>query len=176
MSSSAYSATLQPKNEPSTLFRSETMSLIQLYIPSELAHPAVSELGELGMIQFKDLNADANNFQRTFVSEIRRLDEMERRVRFLMAQLEKAGIKVRNSGNITPTSTRPRTLQEIDELDAQLVDLEKKFNQMNNSMETLNKRFLELTELRHVLRETAYFFERSDNEGFLVLNSYNRNC
>lgn len=40
---------------PSTLFRSEEMSLIQLYIPAEVAQPCVAELGELGKVQFRDV-------------------------------------------------------------------------------------------------------------------------
>jgi len=39
----------------STFFRSEEMSLIQLYIPAEVAQPTVSELGELGLVQFRDV-------------------------------------------------------------------------------------------------------------------------
>jgi V-type H+-transporting ATPase subunit a len=31
------------------------MSLIQLYIPSDIAIATVTELGELGLIQFKDV-------------------------------------------------------------------------------------------------------------------------
>jgi hypothetical protein len=48
---------LQNKNKmaPSTLFRSEEMSLIQLYIPAEVAQPCVAELGELGKVQFRDV-------------------------------------------------------------------------------------------------------------------------
>jgi hypothetical protein len=34
---------------------SEHMSLVQLFIPTEVAHDAVSELGELGDVQFKDV-------------------------------------------------------------------------------------------------------------------------
>lgn len=40
----------------STFFRSEEMSLIQLYIPAEVAQPTVSELGELGLVQFRDVS------------------------------------------------------------------------------------------------------------------------
>lgn len=54
---------------------------------------------------------------------------------------------------------KARSIQEIDELYAHLVDLEAKMTQMNNSQETLNKRFMELNEMRHVLRETSFFFE-----------------
>lgn len=39
----------------STFFRSEEMSLIQLYIPAEVAQPTVAELGELGLVQFRDV-------------------------------------------------------------------------------------------------------------------------
>lgn len=31
------------------------MSLVQLYIPTEVAHDTVAELGELGNVQFKDV-------------------------------------------------------------------------------------------------------------------------
>lgn len=31
------------------------MSLVQLFIPTEVAHDTVSELGELGDVQFKDV-------------------------------------------------------------------------------------------------------------------------
>ena len=49
----------------SSLFRSEEMSLIQLYIPSEMAQPTVAELGELGLIQFRDVCV-AYSFLNTF--------------------------------------------------------------------------------------------------------------
>lgn len=39
----------------STLFRSEEMSLIQLFIPAEVANTCVAELGELGKVQFRDV-------------------------------------------------------------------------------------------------------------------------
>lgn len=33
------------------------MSLVQLYIPSEVAHDTISELAELGNFQFKDVSS-----------------------------------------------------------------------------------------------------------------------
>ena len=35
---------------------SETMSLVQLIVPTEVAHDTVYELGELGNVQFKDVS------------------------------------------------------------------------------------------------------------------------
>lgn len=41
------------------LFRSEEMTLAQLFLQSEAAYCCVSELGELGMVQFRDVSSHA---------------------------------------------------------------------------------------------------------------------
>lgn len=147
-------------NLDSSFFRSELMSLIQLYIPSEVAQPTVSELGEMGIIQFRDLNGDVNAFQRAFVNEIRRLEEMDRKIRFLSAQMEKEGVPVEQPTILPVThASHARTAREIDELEERLTLHESRVLQMNSSYATLQKRYLELAELRHVLRETAGFFQ-----------------
>jgi len=140
------------------------MSLIQLYIPSEIAQPTVAELGELGLIQFRDLNPDVNAFQRAFVGEIRRYDEMERHLRFFETQISKSDIPVRS---LTGMNARVRNAQEVDDLEDKIKEHERRISQMNSSYETLQKRYLELTEARYVLKETAVYFEeavsRQDN-------------
>ena len=40
---------------------SETMSLVQLFVPTEVAHDTVAELGELGNMQFKDVRSGLLN-------------------------------------------------------------------------------------------------------------------
>ncbi|KAG0277784.1 H(+)-transporting V0 sector ATPase subunit a [Linnemannia gamsii] len=155
----------------STLFRSEEMSLIQLYISAEVAQPTVAELGELGLIQFRDLNPDVNAFQRAFVSEIRRFDEMERQLRFFTMQIEKVGIHVRPS---MPSShlSRARSRQELDDLEERISEHENRLLQMNNSHETMQRRYLELTELKHVLRETSDFFHEATSHQEDIRNSF----
>lgn len=61
-------------------FRSEAMTLCQLFLQTESAYACVNALGELGLTQFRDLNPGCNIFQRKFVSELRRCDEMERQL------------------------------------------------------------------------------------------------
>ena len=39
-----------------TIEGSEEMSLVQLFVPTEVAHDTVAELGELGDMQFKDVS------------------------------------------------------------------------------------------------------------------------
>lgn len=38
-----------------SLFRSEEMTLLQFYIPYEIAQVTVAELGELGCVEFRDV-------------------------------------------------------------------------------------------------------------------------
>ncbi|KAI9237374.1 MAG: V-type ATPase, V0 complex, 116kDa subunit family [Podila humilis] len=144
----------------SSFFRSEEMSLIQLYIPAEVAQPTVAELGELGLVQFRDLNPDVNAFQRAFVNDIRRFDEMERQLRFFTGQIEKAEIRVRTA-HPSAYQSRARSRQELDDLEDRLSEHENRLLQMNNSHETMQRRYLELTELKHVLRETSDFFQEA---------------
>jgi len=40
-----------------SLFRSEEMALCQLFLQSEAAYACVSELGELGLAQFRDVSS-----------------------------------------------------------------------------------------------------------------------
>ncbi|PBK83075.1 V0/A0 complex, 116-kDa subunit of ATPase [Armillaria gallica] len=151
-------------DEYPSLFRSEQMSLVQLFVPTEVAHDTVAELGELGNVQFKDLNPSVNPFQRSFVGEIRRIDEMARRVRFFSSQLaaEKDVVPIRPLYDSAPLITvGPRAAQTLDELDVTLSEHESRLVKMNDSYRTLSTRTKELVEARHVLRETAVFFDKA---------------
>ena len=66
------------------LLRSEEMNLVHLIIPVESAHDSISYLGQLGLLQFKDLNADKNPFQRTYANQVKRCGEMSRKLRFFL--------------------------------------------------------------------------------------------
>ena len=47
------------------------MQLVQLIIPAEAAHDTVYHLGEVGLLQFRDMNADKSAFQRVYSSQAR---------------------------------------------------------------------------------------------------------
>lgn len=162
-------------DEYPSLFRSEQMSLVQLFVPAEVAHDTVAELGELGNVQFKDLNPSVNPFQRSFVGEIRRIDDMGRRVRFFASQIakEKDVVPIRPLYDSAPLITvGPRAAQTIDELDTTLAEHEKRVINMNESYSTLSERTKELVEARHVLRETAVFFDRAQGHQEVIRSSF----
>ncbi|KAJ1350354.1 putative V-type proton ATPase [Parelaphostrongylus tenuis] len=69
----------EPEPDQPGIYRSEQMTLAQLFLQSEAAYQCVAELGELGLVQFRDLNPDTSSFQRKYVNEVRRCDEMEKK-------------------------------------------------------------------------------------------------
>ncbi|KGO37993.1 ATPase, V0/A0 complex subunit a [Penicillium expansum] len=146
-----------------TFFRSADMSLTQLYIANEIGREVVSALGEVGQVQFRDLNPDTNAFQRTFTKEIRRLDNVERQLRYFHQQMEKAAIPMRSSSDFSDTLAAPLA-SEIDELADRSESLEQRIISLNDSYETLKKREVELSEWRWVLREAGGFFDRAHTQ------------
>ncbi|XP_020552421.1 V-type proton ATPase subunit a1 isoform X1 [Sesamum indicum] len=132
------------------LMRSEKMMLVQLIIPVESAHRAVSYLGELGLLQFRDLNDDKSPFQRTFVNQVKRCAEMSRKLRFIKEQIHKAGL--------TPSpSPAPQPDIDLEELEIQLEEHEHGLIEMNANSEKLQQTYNELLEFKMVLQKAGDF-------------------
>ncbi|CAL7940228.1 unnamed protein product [Xylocopa violacea] len=146
------------------------MTLCQLFLQSEAAYACVSELGELGLVQFRDLNPDVNAFQRKFVNEVRRCDEMERKLRYLEKEIKKDGIPMLDTGE-NPEAPQPR---EMIDLEATFEKLENELREVNQNAETLKRNFLELTELKHILRKTQVFFDEQEHAGLNPTESMTR--
>ncbi|XP_043564903.1 V-type proton ATPase 116 kDa subunit a-like isoform X1 [Chiloscyllium plagiosum] len=142
-----------------SLFRSEEMCLTQLFLQVEAAYCCISELGELGFMQFRDLNLSVNSFQRKFVNEIRRCEVMERILRFLETEMEKDQIVVQDDGE-NPQAPLPK---DMIDLEVVLEKLENDLREVNQNQQTLKQNFLELTELKHLLKKTQDFFETEAN-------------
>ncbi|KAF4354618.1 hypothetical protein F8388_009609 [Cannabis sativa] len=130
---------------PMDLMRSEKMTFVQLIIPVESAHRVISYLGELGLLQFRDLNSDKSPFQRTFVNQVKRCAEMSRKLRFFKEQISKAGL----------FSTRPVTPPDIglEQLEVQLAEHEHELMEINSNSDKLQQSYNELLEFKMVLQK-----------------------
>ncbi|CAO2182432.1 unnamed protein product [Urochloa humidicola] len=141
---------------PMDHLRSEKMCFVQLIIPAESARVAVTYLGELGLLQFKDLNEDKSPFQRIFVNQVKRCAEMSRKLRFFSDQINKAGVR---------SSVRPALEPDIDleELEARLGDHEHELLEMNTNSDKLQQTYNELLEFKLVLTKAGGILASSHN-------------
>ncbi|BFZ17701.1 hypothetical protein BsWGS_20740 [Bradybaena similaris] len=137
-----------------SLFRSEEMRLCQVFLQTEAAYACVSELGELGQVQFKDLNENVNAFQRTFVAEIRRCEEMERKLRYTEKEILKEGMRIPDNLE-NPKAPAPK---EMNDLEVEFEKMDTELRQVNTNNEALKQNHLELLELREVLDLTQAYF------------------
>ncbi|WVZ03437.1 hypothetical protein V8G54_024243, partial [Vigna mungo] len=138
---------------PMDLMRSEKMTFVQLIIPAESSHRAITYLGELGLIQFRDLNAEKSPFQRTFVNQVKRCAEMSRKLRFFKDQINKAGLV-----------SSPSVLQSdihLEDLEIQLAEHEHELIEMNSNSEKLRQSYNELLEFKIVLEKACSFLVSS---------------
>jgi V-type H+-transporting ATPase subunit a len=142
------------------LFRSQPMQLVQLFFQMEAAHDTIDELGEVGLVQFKDLNPDVNAFQRNFVNEVRRADEMERRLVFFQEQLDSVFTEAERDDVLLSKKKKKddAVVFDMDAWETKFDDLEQELNQLNNNQEMLRRDYNELIELRHVLTKDNEFF------------------
>lgn len=130
----------------------------QLFLQVEAAYCCVAGLGELGLVQFKDLNVKESRFQRKFVNEVRRCESLERILRFLEDQMQdEIEIQVPEKSPLTPF---PR---EMIILETALEKLEGELQEANQNYQALKRNFLELTEFKHLLKKTQDFFETEAN-------------
>ena len=75
-----------------SLLRSEPMTLIQIIEQNGAARDVINTLGDLGTVQFRDLNQNMQAYKRSFADEVKRCDEMSRRLGFILQQVLSAGL------------------------------------------------------------------------------------
>ena len=113
----------------------------------------MEELGNLGSIMFTDMNAGMNAFQRNFVSDLKRCDEVERHLRYIAEQIRLAGV---------PVGRREvRWRASLDELQHQLQDHEADLRQLHSSSQQLVASYNQLVELSHVLQKCDDIFSEA---------------
>uniref|UniRef100_A0A1D1Y150 V-type proton ATPase subunit a n=1 Tax=Anthurium amnicola TaxID=1678845 RepID=A0A1D1Y150_9ARAE len=141
---------------PMDLMRSEPMQLVQVIIPIESAHLTVSYLGDLGLLQFKDLNSEKSPFQRTYANQIKRCGEMARKLRLFRDQMFKAGILP----PVMPVTARIN----LDDLEMKLGELEAELIEVNANSEKLQRTYNELLEYKLVLHKAGEFCHSAQSD------------
>ncbi|XP_074005314.1 V-type proton ATPase 116 kDa subunit a 3 [Numenius arquata] len=136
-----------------SLFRSEEVCLAQLFLQSASAYSCVSELGERGLLEFRDLNPKVSAFQRRFVGEVRRCEEMEKTFTFLQQELRGAGRVL----GPCPDPPRAPLAREALRLQEQSEQLARELREVSGNRASLRGRLRDLRQYLHVLREGQRF-------------------
>ncbi|XP_072841475.2 V-type proton ATPase 116 kDa subunit a 3 [Pogona vitticeps] len=136
-----------------SMFRSEEVCLAQLFLQSASAYACISELGERGLVEFRDLNPHVSAFQRRFVGEVRRCEDMEKTFTFLVQEVRKAGLSLTPPEvNLpAPSSRDALNIQEQSETLAQ------ELREVSHNREALVSRLQEMREHVQVLQEGQRF-------------------
>ncbi|KAL2097347.1 hypothetical protein ACEWY4_006554 [Coilia grayii] len=137
------------------LFRSEEVCLVQLFLQSGSAYNCVSELGELGLVEFRDLNPNVNAFQRKFVNEVRRCEEMEKTFSFLEQEISRSLCPPLTGPLPTPSpvpsAPQPRELLAIEEESERLA---RELREVSRNRDSLRSQLTQLSQYRGVLIQT----------------------
>lgn len=101
-----------------------------------------------------------NAFNRKFVNEVRRCDEMHRKLRYIESELTKDAVVIPElADDAIPRAPNPR---EIINLEARFEKTENEILELSQNAINLKSNFLELSELRQVLIKTQSFFDEQE--------------
>ncbi|XP_029367980.1 T cell immune regulator 1, ATPase H+ transporting V0 subunit a3b isoform X3 [Echeneis naucrates] len=138
-----------------SMFRSEEVCLVQLFLQSGSAYNCVSELGELGLVEFRDLNPNVNAFQRKFVGEIRRCEELEKTFTFLEQEISRS-LCPPLQGPLTPPCPMPLAPQprELITIEEESERLARELKEVSRNRHSLRAQLTQLCQYRGVLTRT----------------------
>jgi V-type H+-transporting ATPase subunit a len=101
-----------------------------------------------------------NSFQRKFTSEVRRCDEMERKLNYIEREVLKDEVNIPDVETAdVPSAPNPR---EMVNLEAQLEKTENEIQELSENSTALYQNFVELNELKYVLEKTQTFFSAQE--------------
>ena len=139
------------------MFRSEEMSHFSLYLPADTAKACISELGHLNLVHFRDINT-STAFDKTFASDIKHLEEVLRKVRWIEKNLQVA---------IDDLQQIPSNLK-ISDVESKINDLESRLIGLVQSRDTMEQQMINKTQHVHVLE---HFGHLTSNERYSMLSN-----
>jgi V-type H+-transporting ATPase subunit a len=147
------------------------MEYVSVIVSEDAAHSCIRELGQMGCVQFTDLNPELTPFQRRYVAYIKRCDEIERKIRYINGEVVKLGVPVQGAGSVDHFVDNQLSKSDSVSASSLLEGLEGKLDQYEQQLIDLNKYNNKLTEeyngkveLNHVLikARTAFMSEVSN--------------
>jgi len=137
--------------------------LVRLYLDRTAAHDTLDELGKVGCLQLEDLNSQASAFQRAYAGEVKRCDEMLRRIRFFEANIAQEPdlqqILEDAKDELAVRETYATDSLSLDDLDSRLASTEVAIRSILQNQHSLESQYYQLSELRAVLEKAGGVFQ-----------------
>ena len=122
-------------------------------------------------IILEQLNPDLTPFQRRFVTYVKRCDELERKLRFFVGEIDKFELDMVSAGNVDNFVNSPALVsgtgsdgskksgaQLLESLEGELEGYESQLKELNSYSEKLTMEYNEKVELQEVLEKARRFF------------------
>ncbi|ESO03533.1 hypothetical protein HELRODRAFT_187042 [Helobdella robusta] len=138
-----------------SLYRSEPMSKCMLYVQNDVAYACMSALGELGVVQFDDMNAGLMAHSKKYSMEVKRCDEMERQLRYFRSMLAEEGIQM-GSININPDAPE---ISKMAEMESVFKESERRLREVSASLTSMKSNRAQLIEMQQLLMKAHIVFQ-----------------
>lgn len=143
------------------------MTLVQFYIASEVARDCIAVLGDMGCVQFRDMNVSVNTFQRAFVNEIRKFDSTERQLGYLREQIKRQGITISEAAydslvcepHLNNRAQNLPSASHMEDIIRLIETYDSNVRHMTQTYDELLARKFDLEQHRIVLQGTRSFFD-----------------
>ncbi|CAL9727734.1 V-type proton ATPase subunit a, Golgi isoform [Monosporozyma unispora] len=162
------------------IFRSADMTYVQLYIPLEISREIAMLLGKLGLLMFRDLNLDLTDFQRGYVSQLRRCDDKERNITFLKDILAIHNNSTWHSQSHSyvahEISIKDLEFYAIDQINDFMEDVNtvtQRVKQLDDSYNNVKEKLNNLLETRYVLSKCSRFLQVNPGFAGRISRDYN---
>jgi len=139
------------------------MKFVKFFLNFDCKFELIEELGHLGFVNFKDMNPDQNSFQRRFVQDVRRAEELQRILKLLRSAIDAVPDLADDFANFEPDAklTGMRSLGEIEQY---LAEKEEEIKDLNSKHDALYRHQQEVIEFLEVLNGCKGFLKDVRNE------------
>jgi len=127
------------------MWRSQKMQLVQMIVQNDAAHAVVNKLGQVGLLQFRDLNAGTSFYKRSFVEEVRKCDELSRIMRIINEEFASSSITVADKDEAAALALG------LDDVESKVLQINEELSDLKSQQELLVKNDNALREQKLVL-------------------------
>lgn len=131
------------------------MQLVQFHMQNDAAHTLVEHLGKYDIIEFRDLNAGVQFHRRVFSDDVKKCDDILRKLRGFATEMQVAGIKP------TPLDEQSEGTMSLPDLEAECDQMGADLRVMSAQRETLMRNDAALREQERVLYKGEIVLQKS---------------